>query len=231
LARSLVGLSGLEIEELALKRIVALPDESFFDVATELLRAVDVIYFNDHLLEAEAPFIRQRLIDRLVASYGWRDLIGRRSGSIEIHLGPCVGTVFFNDYFWGHSRTYLTPKAIERIDPFLSLLIDLAAAGPSYFVALVTMDLLEISPRPSLIPLIMAGAKAWLRSYADDTNFWIDHDIGRRFCEWIDHIRSIAPEYLPPTKVERQDIDRILAALVELGLPEARQLESALAIL
>jgi len=136
LARSLVGLSEAEIEELALRQIVGLPDNSFFDVTPDFLRVLDAIYFNDHLLVAEAPFIRQRLIDRLVATYGWRNLIGRRSGSIENHLGPCIDTIFFNDYGLGRTRAYLTPKAIERVRPFLPQLIDLVTKGPSYFVAL-----------------------------------------------------------------------------------------------
>jgi hypothetical protein len=162
-------------------------------------------------------------------SSGWRRLVGTRSGSIEIHLGPCIGTVFFNDFVWVQTKTYLTQKAIERIGPFLPQLIELLAKGPSYFAALVTMDLLEVSPRPSLLPMLIVGAKSWLGRYADDTGFWMGHSIGQRFCGWVDRIRLSAPDALASDKVERQEIDRIFAALVQLGLPEARQLETALA--
>lgn len=195
----------------------------------QFLRAVDVIYFNDHLLEAEAPLIRQCFIDRLWASSGWRRLVGMRSGSIEVHLGPCVGTIFFNDYIFRQTKTYLTPTAIERIGPFLPQLIELLVKGPGYFTALVAMDLLEVSPRPSLLPLLIAGANSWLASYANDRVLWIDYSIGRRFCDWVDRIRLGAPDALAADKAERQEIDRILAALVQLGLPEARQLETQLA--
>src|SRR5262249_44739217 len=160
-----IGLSEAEIEELAVARITALPDQSFFDITPQFLRAIDVIYFNDHLLEAEAPVIRQRFIDRLVASSGWRRLVGSRSGSIETHLGPAVGTIFFNDYVLRQTATYLKPKAMERVGPFLPALIDLLARGPSYFVALVTMDFLEVSPEASLLPVLVAGGKAWIASY------------------------------------------------------------------
>ena len=91
------------------------------------------------------------------------------------------------------------------------------------------MDLLEVSPRPSVLPLLIAGSKSWLGSYADDTGFWIGHSIGRRFCDWVDRIRLSAPDTLAADKFERQEIDRILAALVQLGLAEARQLETELA--
>ena len=231
LARTLVGLSEAEIDDLALKRIFGLPDEPFFDVTPQFLRAVDAIYFNDHSLESAAPRVRLRFIDRLKDSAGWRHLVGARSGSIEIHLGPAIGTIFFNDYVWRQTSTYLTPKAVERIGPFLPQLIDLLTSGPSYFAALVAMDLLEVSPQASLLPVLVAGGKAWIGCYADDSRFWVEHGIGRRVCAWIDRVRQSASEALSTDKLERQDIDAILATLVRLGIPEARQLEAALAAL
>ena len=152
-----------------------------------------------------------------------------KSGSIEIHLGPAIGTIFFNDYVLRQTSTYLTAKAIERIGPFVPQLIELLTSGPSYFAALVTMDLLEVSPQPSLLPVLVAGGKAWIGSYADDTALWVEHGIGRRFCALVDRVCQSAPDALAADKPERQDIDVILAALVLLGVPEARQLETALA--
>ena len=231
LARTLIGLSKAEIDELALKRIIELPDEPLFDIIPQFLRAVDIIYFNDHLLETEAPHIRQRLIDRLRDSSRWRGLVGIRSSAIEIHLGPAVGTLFFNDYVLGQTSTYLTPKAVERIDPFLPQLINLLNSGPSYFTALVTMDLLEVSPTPSLLPVLVAGGKVWVSRYGDDTIFWVEHGIGRRVCTWIDRVRRSSPEVLLAGNPGRQGIDVILAALVRLGVPEANQVEASLAAL
>jgi hypothetical protein len=231
LARTVVGLTEAEIDELAVAQITALPDQSFFDITPQFLRAVDVIYFNDHLLEAEAPVIRQRFIDRLVASSGWRRLVGSRSSSIEVHLGPAVGAIFFNEYVLRQTATYMKPKAMERVAPFLPALNDLLARGPSYFVALVTMDLLEVSPDVSLLPVLVAGGKSWVASYGDDTVFWVEHGIGRRLCAWIDQIRLASPEALAADRSERQAIDAILAVLVRLGVAEARVLEAAFASL
>jgi hypothetical protein len=148
---------------------------------------------------------------------------------IAVDLGPAIGTIFFNDYVLRQTSTYLKAKAVERIGPFLSQLIDLLTVGPSYFIALVTMDLLEVSPQPSLLPLLIAGSKSWLRSYPDDTGFWVEYGIGRRFCAWVDRIRQSAPGALATGKPERQDIEAVSAALIRLGVPEARQLETALA--
>ena len=214
LAHALIGLSEAEIDELALKPITRLPDEPFFNVMPQFLRAVDVIYFNDRLLEAEAPRVRQRFIHRLKVSSGWRRLVGTRSGSIEIYIGPAIGTIFFNDYVLRQTSTYLTAKAIERMGPFLAQLIDLLTVGPSYFIALVTMDLLEVSPQPSLLPLVLAGGKSWLRSYPDDTGFWVEHGIGRRVCAWVDRVRQSAPDALATGKPERKVIELVSAALI-----------------
>ena len=230
-AQALVGLSETEIDELAVQRIIGLPDEPFLDLTPLFLRAIDVIYFNEHSLEIEAPRIRQRFIDRLVETSGWRRLLGARTGSVEIHLGPAIGTIFFNDYDIGRTSTYLTSKAIERVGPFLPQLTDLLTRGPSYFAALVTMDLLEVSPGPSLLPILIAGCRTWVNSYSDDTALWVERGIGRRVCAWIDEVRQSSPEALSASKPERQDIDVILAALVRLGVPEARQVESGLASL
>ena len=91
------------------------------------------------------------------------------------------------------------------------------------------MDLLEVSAQPSLLSVLVAGCKAWIGSYADDTGFWLEHGIGRRVCAWIDRVRQSAPQALSTDKPDRQKIDVILATLVRLGVPEARQLEAALA--
>ncbi|MGE3647652.1 MAG: hypothetical protein AB7G10_04900 [Reyranellaceae bacterium] len=229
LGHTLVGLTEVEIDELAVTRITTLPDQSFFDITPQFLRTVDIIYFNSHLLEVEAPVIRQRFIDRLIASYGWRRLVGRRSSSIEFHLGPAVGAIFFNEYGLGRTATYMKPKGMERIAPFLPALVGLLTIGPSYFVAFVAMDLLEVSAVASLLPVLVAGGKAWVASYGDDTSFWVEYGIGRRFCAWIDRICDTRSEALATDKPERKAIEAILAVLVRLGVAEARVLETRLA--
>jgi len=231
LARTLVGLTSTEIDELAVVRITSLPDKSFFDITPEFLRAVDELYFHDRLLEVEAPVIRRRFNDRLVASAGWRRLVGSRSSAIEIHLGPAVGAIFFNEYGLRHTVPYLTPKGMERVAPFLPALVDVLTCGPSYFVAFVTMNLLEVSPDASLLPMLVAGGEAWVARYPDDASFWVGNGIGRRLCAWVSRVQETSPEALVADGPERQAIDAILAVLIRLGVAEARVLEAALASL
>lgn len=231
LAHCLPGLALPQVDLLALKRISSLPDEAFFDVIARFLRSVDAVYFSDAgLQETIAISIRSALADRLMASRGWKRLAGTRSASIEAHLGPAIAVLFFNDHgFVEPAKCYLLPKGVDRLDPFLPLLEKVAQGGPSLFVAVVTLNLLEVSPKSAHLAFLIAAARTWLDSYADDSEFWVNHDIGRRMCVWIENVRLQEPAVLDRETPVRFDVDRLLARLVNLGVPEARRLEETLA--
>lgn len=231
LARCLPGLSLPEVEQLVLDPIGLLPDTSFHDVLPSFMRSGNIVYFNDRALEESvAVGIHSKVAGRLMASAGWKRLRGQRGSSIETHIGPAIAVVFFNDYGIGQPpRCYLPPVCIDRLPPFISVLEKLVESGPSLFVALVTLNLLEVSLRSTHLPLIVTAAKAWMRSYPQDTEFWVDYGIGRRFCLWLDQIHQAEPARLKNDMAVGSDVDQLLAALVGLGVPEARRLEEALA--
>jgi hypothetical protein len=94
----------------------------------------------------------------------------------------------------------------------------------------VTLNLLEVSPRVSHLPFLVEAAKTWLESYREDTAFWVDHGIGRRVCGWIENIQHHGPPVLgSDDATARSDVGWVLAALVNLGVAEAKRLEEALA--
>jgi hypothetical protein len=66
-------------------------------------------------------------------------------------------------------------------------------------------------------------------SYLDDTRFWIDYGIGRRVCVWIENILGQDAALLGESHPQRSEVDRLMAALVRVGVVEARQLEQSLA--
>jgi hypothetical protein len=165
-----------------------------------------------------------------MASSGWKWQQRRRSASIETHIGPAIAVLFFNDYgFAQPAKCYLVPGSIDRLPPFLPVLEMLVKSGPSLFIAIVTLNLLEVSPRSTHLPCIVPAANAWLGSYSDDTEFWVAHGIGRRVCVWLEEILRQESAVLDADKSLRFDVDRMLAALIELGVAEARRLEEALA--
>lgn len=231
LARSLPGLSLREIETLALEPLASLPDESFFDAVADLVRSVDTVYFaGQGLAESAAVGMRAKLADRLMESGGWKWMISSRSTSIERHIASAIAVLFFNEHGYVQpTACYLLPKGIDRLPPFLPVLERLAQGGPSLFVALVTMNLLEVSPRPAHLDFMVGAAKAWVDSYPDDRHFWVDHGIGRRLCLWFEKVYGQDASLLRDSHPLRPEVDRIVAALVRLGVVEARRLEQTLA--
>ncbi len=230
LAHCLPGLASPEIEQLALTPIGSLPDKPFFDVITQFLRSVDDVYFNDRSLQDPIAInIRSTLSRRLMTSGGWNWLRGRRSESIEIHIGSAIAVLFFNHYgFAQPPKCYLLPKGIDRLDPFLPVLEKLVKTGPSLFVAVVTLNLIEVSPRSAHLSFIITAVKTWLESYPNDKDFWVNNGIGPRVCVWIEKVRLQEPSLLDKDQSLRFDVDRLLAVLISLGVADARRLEEAL---
>ena len=227
LARCLPGLSLPEVEQLALAPISSLPDTSFFDIIPSFLRSCDVTYFNDRALEESvATGIRSKVAGSLMARAGWKRLGGRRGSSIETRIGPAIAALFFNDYGIGQSpRCYLPPVCIDRLTPFLPVLAKLVERGPSLFVALVTLNILEIFPRPTHLPFLVEAAKNWLDSYPEDSEFWVARGIGHRVCVLIAQIQKLERAALGTV---RSDLDRVLVSLVSLGVAQARRLEESI---
>jgi hypothetical protein len=59
------------------------------------------------------------------------------------------------------------------------------AAG-STFVAMAFLRLLEIAPHADRLTFIARAAVAWWGVQGANSEFWIDHGVGRRLCEWVD---------------------------------------------
>ena len=230
LARDLAGADDAAVDRRALEPLTLLPDESFFDALTRFQRSVDVVYFNNHGLDTtSAVRIRARLAERVRASNSWRWMVRRRSSGVEMHLGPAIATLFLNDYGWTQpAKAYLPPALIERLTPFLSALEQCAVEGATHFVAIVTLNLLEVAPRPAHLPFLLAAATSWMAAFPDATNFWIKHGIGRRVCALIDAPREMEPTLLASGQPLRDQVDRLLPGMVRVGVADAARLERAL---
>jgi hypothetical protein len=93
---------------------------------------------------------------------------------------------------------------------------------------MTVLNLLEVSPRPEHLPLIVAAGKLWFAAHPDDKVFWIDNAIGRRLCSMIEAIVALDPKTLGLDQTIRSDIEGFLADLIRLGVAEAHRLEDAL---
>jgi len=226
-ARCTVGMSAAQIADLVTIPIAGLPDRNFFDVLADFLRGFDEVYFQGGGVDSlVAVATRSALADRLMTCRGWKRLIGTKEMSIEWHIAPAIATLFFNDYqFGGNTKSYLLEKGAERIEPFLPVLSRLVVSGPSPFVALVLLNVLAVAPRPAQLCLLLQAARTWLATYPDFRLFWIDHGIGKRWCEIVQRVHTHDPRAIGPDASIRTDIEAVVAELVALGVAEASQLE------
>jgi hypothetical protein len=226
----LVDLSVEEVAETISDHFSSLPEESFFDMMTLFQRNVDLIYFNGTSLPEEAAVkTRSILAKRMMSTNGWSRLRSVRKDSTEMHIAPAIAVLFFVNH--GHfqaSQSYLLEKGVDRLTPFLSTLETLAKDNPSPFVVNMSLILLEVSPRPSHLSFLVSCASGWMAEYADNSTFWVEYGIGRRWCSLVDTILQLDPKEVTADSVRRIDIDHLLAALVRVGVSEAKRLEEAL---
>lgn len=229
-ARCVVGLSTPEATELAVRHIVALPDRNFYDVLVDFLRSIDAVYFDgDNIPTQVAVDIRSALADHMLTRRGWERLSRTRDLSIELHIAPAIAVLFFNDHLFGYgSKCYLLEKGVERVGPFLPVLGKLVSKGPSPFVALVLLNLLEVAPRAEQLALLVEAGGAWIEAYPDFRQLWIDHGVGRRWCLLVEALRARSPTSFSNNVPLRPAIDTLVASLIALGVPEAMWLEEEL---
>ncbi len=229
-ARCVVGLSTPEATELAVRHIVGLPDRNFYDVLVDFLRSLDAVYFGgDSIPTQVAVDIRSALADHMMTTLGWERLSRSRDLSIEIHIGPAIAVLFFNDYMYGQgSKCYLFEKGVERVGPFLPVMGKLVSEGRSLFVALALLNLLEVAPRAEQLDVLVGAGVVWLEAFPDFRPLWIDHGVGYRWCLVMEAIRVHSLSSFGSNAPLRPAIDNLVASLVALGVPEATRLEDAL---
>ena len=113
----------------------------------------------------------------------------------------------------------LCPQNCNSFIPTLGMLIE---SSPSLFVALITLNLLEVSPRPIHLPFMVASVKTWLKNSPNDINFWVDYGMGRRICVLIETVLSQDSALLDNDESLRLEVDRLLSAMVSLGIADAK---------
>jgi hypothetical protein len=211
-------------------RAASTPDETFFSVATELVPAIDMAYFNGHgLISDTAVKLRSILASRLRETHSWRRECGNSKQSVEIDIGPAIAALFFNRYnpFTGAS-CYLLPSATDRIDPFLPELGSLVAEGPVPFCALLVTNLIEVSPNPAQLQFVLSSVLGWLQRQPTNTQLWVDSRIGARVTKWLDEVLRANPTLYSSSHLLKSQIDDVLARLVRIGVAQAHRLETLL---
>jgi hypothetical protein len=210
-------------------RAIAVPDESFFDIAEKLVPALDELYFNDLGLDlATALRLRGLTADRLVESAGWRRERDRSEMSVEMRIGPAIGALFFKNYssFVG-GRCYLLAKGMDRVDPYFPLLARLIEEGSVPFTARLTMNLLEVSPKPEHTAFFLSSALTWLRRQPSNTLLWVDGGLGARLARWLESVMASDGSLRSAGNPLRAQVDDVLARLIRIGVADAHRVEQS----
>lgn len=228
-ARTLPG-RGPDQASAAVARVVSVPDRSFFDVAENLVPALDELHFNDLGLDLETALrLRGIVADRFVESAGWRREQDRSEMSVEMWVGPAIGVLFFNNYSsFGGARCYLREKGIDRVDSFFPQLAHLIEEGSVPFTALLTMNVLEVSPRSEHTAFFLSSALTWLRRQPSNTPLWVDGGLGARLARWLETVTTSDTALRAETHPLRAQMDNLLARLVQVGVAEAHRVERSL---
>lgn len=213
--------------ESLLKPILELPDRSFCDVAETLIHAADVRYFNEpHRTSDRARALRQRLVTRTIALDRW-SWDRRRGGlGIDIETGPTIGMLLMNLHnpFSG-TKSYLVPGVFDRIDPLLEMVRPMMLGGPTAFIALCTMNTLNVAPAARHLDFLLYAVETWLDATNGDRAMWHELGIGRKIAEWFELAAINDPSLYRRTHPSRSRIDAILGRLVSLGVSQAHELE------
>lgn len=207
-----------------------LGDQNFFDLTSIFTRALDENYFGDarRPSTAVAVAIREALADHLITTWGWRRAQGKKDSFNERYLSMAVAGMFFNNRsIMAPSNCYLKALHIDRLGDFLPVLQKLVAAGPSYKVAEVLLNLLAVSPRTEHLPLLALACRRWLEAFAGFPIFWVDFGMGDRWCKVVR--AAVDSDNSPFDPTLSADLTHLVAELVALGVAEAPRLETALA--
>jgi hypothetical protein len=212
--------------------ISKLSDEPFFDILKVFLRAFDTVYFSGtEISEVDAASLRTSFATRMRTAHGWEYLRGDTSDGVEVHLGPAISVLFFNDFngFGIPPKCYLLPPGIERTDAMLATIVELACDCPSPLVALVSLNCFVVSPKQSHLPGMVQIAKRWLEIFPDNTTFWIRNGIGKRLCDVMSAQLRTGTALKILDLSQKLALGNSLASLVRLGVSEASALEETVA--
>jgi hypothetical protein len=116
------------------------------------------------------------------------------------------------------------PKEFASVMPTLTALV--TDAPTSGYLAVLFLDIIELSPTLVLLPYVLEAIMAWCKAYDDDTSFWGSNDVGARVCAWLTKVLSTGGSSL--TDQRQSDLSAALDILVRAGITSARALEDNL---
>jgi hypothetical protein len=115
---------------------------------------------------------------------------------------------------------------LETIPVLTPLVTSVPRSG---YLAVVFLTLMESYPCAAFLPAMVEVASSWRGVHDAGANFWSEHEVGHRICEWIERTLDDDPDALAALTPARDDLGKCLDVLVRSGIAWARALEARLA--
>ena len=203
--------------------IMTLHEEALLDAMGAFLRGFDRATIATDMPQPENPVgVRSLFAERLQRGRRMRDLNYRASFSAETHLGDALHAMFYQpSQFMRARRAHILERwdGVLQTMPVLTPLV--TSASQSGYLAVVFLTLMESYPSAALLPAMTEVTSA--------TNFWNEHQVGHRICEWIDRALSDGDDDANVLAHVRDDLGRCLDVLVRSGIASGRPLEARIA--
>lgn len=216
---------------LFIEPMTSLHDDAFHDAAAAFMRGFDRWTFASDTPEPGNPIgVRSLLVERLRRSRSMRHLIHDHSFTAETHLGDALNALFYQPSRWMHGGRANVPDGWTGLSQTMPILVPLITATPqSGYLAVVFLTAMEACPLTALLPCMVEALSAWCREYPAGDNFWNEHQIGHRVCEWISRLLRDDPSANEALPRVGDELGRCLDVLVRSGIISARALESHIA--
>jgi hypothetical protein len=216
-------------ESLVIGPLRQLPEERLFDATKSVLHKLDVLWLDHRRVKSDAVIsVRGELAKLLVATRAWSRLADEPSTGIEMHLGGAVAALFVGYQELGRGpKCYVLAAGAAQAFELLPMLTELAEqTAASTYVAVAFLGLLEVEPHASRVEFLARAVAAWWSSHGPSSEFWVDHGIGARACEWIE--RAVPPETGGAGLAGGSPLAAMLDTLVRCGIPAAAALSARL---
>jgi hypothetical protein len=226
-----VALPHDEVVKTFLEPITRFNDEAFHDAMAEFLRGFDRAMQAIDTRKPDNPVaIRALLADRIRQGRNFKHL-GREKGfTSEIHAGDALNAMFYQRArVFNHGRPSVPDNwsGLDATMPTLTALV--TGAASSGYLASLFLNLVEYSPRATLLPFVVQAATAWCSAYGGDTNFWSEKEIGARVCAWLDRTFTTDAESADVLPGVADDLLKCLDILIRSGVAQAREIEERIA--
>jgi hypothetical protein len=212
-------------------RIMDLHDDAFLDATSGFLRGFDRATIASDMPQPENPVaVRSLFIGRLRRGRRMRDLEHRDSFTAEAHLGDALHALFYQPTrFMRASRPHI-PSRWNGLLETMPILTPLVTSAPrSGYLAVVFLTLIESYPCAALLPAMVEAASTWRGVNDVGANFWSEHQVGHRICEWFEKTLADDPDAPAALASVHDDLGKCLDVLVRSGIASARILEARIA--